>query len=60
MTDDKSKQTVASDKDEEISDESLKKVAGGAGRPPSGDSNPSDLDNGTVGSGDIINPHPAK
>lgn len=29
-----------------------------AAEPPSGDSNPSDLDNSTVSTGQIINPHP--
>lgn len=43
-------------KDEEISDDQLKNVAGGA-RPPSGDSNPSDAKNTTVDDRDIIKPH---
>lgn len=43
-------------KDEEISDDQLKNVAGGA-RPPSGDSNPSDAKNTTVDDSDIIKPH---
>jgi hypothetical protein len=60
MTDDKSKQAPATDKDEEISDENLKKVAGGTGRPPSGDANPSDLGNSTVDTSDIIDPQRAK
>lgn len=41
----------------ELSDEQLKEVAGGTGRPPSGDSNPSDLGNSTVDTSDVINPH---
>jgi hypothetical protein len=42
---------------DELSDEQLKGVAGGVGRPPSGDANPSDLDNATVNTSDVINPH---
>ncbi|MBD2462688.1 hypothetical protein H6G89_16735 [Oscillatoria sp. FACHB-1407] len=43
-------------KQEELSEDQLKAVAGGV-RPPSGDSNPSDLNNPTVDTSDIINPH---
>jgi hypothetical protein len=42
---------------EELSDEQLKAVAGGV-RPPSGDSNPSDLKNPTVDTSQVVNPHP--
>jgi len=50
-------QSVDQDQNEELSDEQLKGVAGGVGRPPSGDLNPSDLSNPTVDTSDIINPH---
>ncbi|MDX2215803.1 MAG: hypothetical protein SFY66_21245 [Oculatellaceae cyanobacterium bins.114] len=40
----------------ELPDSVLEGVAGGT-RPPSGDSNPSDLTNTTVNSDDIIKPH---
>lgn len=52
---DKTKKKV--DDQEELSADQLKKVAGGAGRPPSGDANPSDLGNSTVDTSDIIDPH---
>ena len=42
----------------ELSDSILEGVAGGVSRPPSGDSNPADLTNTTVGTGDVINPTP--
>lgn len=45
---------------EELSDDQLKSAAGGVGKPPSGDANPSDLDNDTVDTSGIINPHPSK
>lgn len=50
----KEKVSVSSEQDE-LSDEQLKGVAGGV-RPPSGDSNPSDLGNRTVNADDIIDP----
>ncbi|MBD2463071.1 hypothetical protein H6G89_18710 [Oscillatoria sp. FACHB-1407] len=41
---------------EELSDQQLNSVAGGTSRPPSGDLNPSDLNNPTVDTSDVINP----
>ncbi|MDX2213497.1 MAG: hypothetical protein SFY66_09430 [Oculatellaceae cyanobacterium bins.114] len=57
MTEDKATQKSAGEPSEELSDEQLKGVAGGAGRPPSGDLNPSDLTNPTVDTSEVINPH---
>lgn len=51
------KKAVNIQNQDELSDEQLKKVAGGAGYPPSGDANPSDLGNSTVDTSDIIDPH---
>ena len=55
---DKTAKQAAKDEEilEEILDDQLKNVAGGA-RPPSGDSNPSDANNTTVDDRDIIKPH---
>jgi hypothetical protein len=43
---------------DELPESALNGIAGGTSRPPSGDSNPSDLTNTTVSSDQIINPHP--
>lgn len=51
----KKDQASVSDEQESLSDEQLKGVAGGV-RPPSGDSNPSDLSNRTIDTDDIIAP----
>ncbi|NEQ25994.1 MAG: hypothetical protein F6K28_44475 [Microcoleus sp. SIO2G3] len=54
---DQDKTQKKADDQEELSADQLKNVAGGAGRPPSGDANPSDLSNSTVDTSDIVDPH---
>lgn len=56
MAEQKKEQKSVSNEPEKLSDEQLKEVAGGV-RPPSGDSNPSDLSNRTINTDDIIDPH---
>jgi len=46
---------VTSEESEELSDDQLAAVAGGA-NPPSGDLNPSDVFNQTVDTSEVINP----
>ena len=56
MSEQENKEQVAvSNEQDELSDEQLKGVAGGV-RPPSGDSNPSDLFNHTVNTDEVISP----